>query len=245
MVERLTSKPWIQKVVGTCAAGYLRLVRSTNSFSVDPPDIYDRINAELPVIFAMWHGLHLMAPFFKHERWRVKSLISRHRDGEINAIAAERLGIETIRGAGTRGRDIHRKGGVIGFRHMTEALAQGCNVALTADVPKVSRIAGRGIVELARVSGRPIYPVIPITSRYVELNTWDRSAISLPFGRFVVAVGEPIRVAADADPEAVEAARRAVEAGLNGAVERAYAILDGRAQATDRSRGRVGRARAA
>ena len=36
----------------------------------------------------MWHGQHFMSPFFWREQHRVKVLISRHRDGEINAIAA-------------------------------------------------------------------------------------------------------------------------------------------------------------
>ncbi|HTV38118.1 MAG TPA: lysophospholipid acyltransferase family protein [Xanthobacteraceae bacterium] len=245
MLGTLFRKSWMQASVGVLAAEYLRLVRLSNTFQVDPPDIYDRINADLPVIFAMWHGQHFMAPFFKHERWRVKSLISRHRDGAINAVAAQRLGIEPIRGSGSHGRDFHRKGGVTGFRRMVEALADGCNVALTADVPKVSRVVGRGIIELARVSGRPIYPVIPATSRRIQLENWDRSAVSLPFGRFAVAIGEPLRVAADAEPAAIETARRTLEARLASTFERAYAIVDGRANVAERSQDRLRRARTA
>ena len=56
----------------------------------------------MPAIIAMWHGQHFMAPFIKRQdpRHRTKVLISRHRDGEINARAAERLNIGTIRGSG-------------------------------------------------------------------------------------------------------------------------------------------------
>lgn len=226
-LRRITAMPLVQKCVGVCAAEYLRLVRLTSSFQVDPADAYDRIMPDLPVIFAMWHGHQLMAPFFKHERWRVRSLVSRHRDGEIIAVAAERLGIETIRGSGTHGGDFRRKGGMIGFRHMLKALAQGYCIALTADVPKVARVAGRGIVELARMSGRPIYPVVPATSHRIQLNNWDRAAVNLPFSRFVVAVGEPIRIAADANAEIVEQQRQTLEAALNSTFARAYAIIDG------------------
>jgi len=46
-----------------------------------------------------------MTPFIKtKESHRAKVLISRHRDGEFNAIAAERLGIGTIRGSGRYGQ---------------------------------------------------------------------------------------------------------------------------------------------
>ncbi|MGO9328009.1 MAG: lysophospholipid acyltransferase family protein [Steroidobacteraceae bacterium] len=107
---------------------------------------------------------------------------------------------------------------------------KGYNVALTADVAKVSRVAGGGIVLLAAASGRPIYPVIPATSRRIQLNNWDRSVVNLPFGRFAVTVGNPIRVAADAHDAALEDVRRMVEANLNSTMERAYAIVDGRAK---------------
>jgi hypothetical protein len=219
----------MQRFVGVSTAEYLRLIWKTCRFAIEPPDFYDRVVPDLPMIVAMWHGQHYMVPFFRREHHRVKVLISRHRDGEINAIAAHRLGLETIRGSGTTARDFHRKGGVAGFKGMLDALARGYNVALTADVPKISRVAGRGIVQLASVSGRPIYPVAVATSRRIQLRNWDRSAINLPFGRFAIVIGEPIHVASEADDAALEDARRTVEASLNGATERVYAIVDGRA----------------
>jgi lysophospholipid acyltransferase (LPLAT)-like uncharacterized protein len=234
--RNITNIPWVQKSIGVSAAEYLRLVRKTSSFAIDPPDFYERVVPHVPFIAAMWHGQHFMMPFFRRDPLRAKVLISRHRDGEINSIAAERLGIGTIRGSGAHDREFHRKGGVGGFKRMLEALTQGFNIAITADVPKVSRVAGRGIVQLARASGRPIYPVIPATNRRIQLDNWDRSTISLPFGHFVIAVGEPIFVAAKADDAALELARRAVEAGLNSTMERAYAIVTNRGKDFDRSR---------
>ncbi|MGP0091289.1 MAG: lysophospholipid acyltransferase family protein [Xanthobacteraceae bacterium] len=228
-LRQIGSAPWAQKTVGVLAAEYLRLVWWTNRFAIEPADFYERSDPNIPFIVAMWHGQHFMMPFFKREHHRVKALISRHRDGAINAIAAARLGIEPVRGSGSHGRDYHRKGGVIAFKELLTALEEGYNVALTADVPKVSRIAGRGIVQLARASGRPIYPVAVATSRRIELRNWDRTSINLPFGRFAIAVGAAIRVSADADDAAVEAARQLVESELNAVTDRAYAIADGRA----------------
>jgi lysophospholipid acyltransferase (LPLAT)-like uncharacterized protein len=218
-LRRIGDIPWLQKAAGNLAAAYLRLVWKTNSFAIDPVDIYERIVPDVPIIVAMSHGQHFMMPFFRRGH-RVTVLISRHRDGEVNAIAAERLGLETIRGSGTSGRDFHRKGGVAGFKAMVDALAQGCSVALTADVPKVSRVAGRGIVQLARASGRPIYPVAVATSRRIQVHNWDRSVVNLPFGRFTIAIGEPVRVAPGADDAALESARRLVEAGLNATTDK-------------------------
>jgi lysophospholipid acyltransferase (LPLAT)-like uncharacterized protein len=159
-------------------------------------------------------------------------LISRHRDGEFNAIAAERLGIGTIRGSGDHGSAFYRKGGVGAFKEMVRALAGGYNVASTADVPKRARIAGLGIIMLARESGRPIMPFAMATSRFIRLNNWDRTTINLPFGRGALVGGtEPIVVPPDADAETMEALRLRLENYLNEATRRAYAKL-GRPEAS-------------
>ncbi|HXF88334.1 MAG TPA: lysophospholipid acyltransferase family protein [Xanthobacteraceae bacterium] len=225
-VKRLTEKRWVQKTVGVAAAEYLRFVWNSIDFVTEPPDIYERMEKELPIILTMWHGQHFLAPFLRPPQYRAKVLISRHRDGEINAIAAERLGIGTIRGSGDHGGQFARKGGVGAFREMLTALEQGYSVATTADVPKVARVAGLGIVKLAQISGRLIVPAAIATRHRIELDTWDRSVVHLPFGRGAGVAGELIRVAADADDARLEAARRAVEDSLNFATKRAYEIVD-------------------
>ena len=224
--KRIATASAVQKAVGLLAAEYLRFVHMTSRLVTEPADIYERIVPDLPVIVAMWHGQHFMAPFVKRDEHRAKTLISRHRDGEINAVAAERLGVETIRGSGDHGSEFHRKGGVSAYKEMLQALDEGYNVALTADVPKVSRVAGLGVVKLARDSGRPIYPMAIASSHRVELNNWDRSAINLPFSRLVGVAGEPVRVPSEADDAALEAARQAVEGSLNAATARAYELAD-------------------
>jgi len=215
---------WVQRAVGFLAAEFLRLVWLTNRFSFDPPDVYQIVEPQMPAILAFWHGQHFMTPFIKtKEIHRAKVLISRHRDGEFNAIAAERLGIDTIRGSGDHGSAFHRKGGVGAFKEMVRALEENYNVALTADVPKRSRIAGLGIIMLARESGRPIMPLAMTTSRFLRLKNWDRTTINLPFGRGALVGGEIIMVPPDADAQTMEELRARLEATLNDATRRAYA----------------------
>ena len=217
---------WVQRAVGFFAAEWLRLVWLTNKFSFDPPDIYEIVEPQLPAIFAFWHGQHFLTPFIKtKESHRAKVLISRHRDGEFNAIAVERLGIGTIRGSGDHGGAFHRKGGVGAFREMVQALEQGYNVASTADVPKRARVAGMGIIMLARESGRPIMPFAMATSRFIRLHNWDRTTINLPFGRGALVGIEPIIVPPDADAETMEKLRVRLEHILNDATRRAYALV--------------------
>jgi lysophospholipid acyltransferase (LPLAT)-like uncharacterized protein len=223
--RRLAQSPAVQKALGFLTAEFLRLVWWTNRLVLEPADFYEKVEPELPIIVGLWHGQHFMSPFFSRGH-RVKVLISRHRDGEINAAAAKRLGVEPIRGSGDHGRRFDLKGGVAAFKAMLTALQDGWNVALTADVPKVSRVAGQGIVMLGRLSGRPIYPAAVATSRRITLENWDRSAVNLPFGTIAIVVGEPVRVPSDADEAMLEECRLAVEQRLKQATARAYAIVD-------------------
>ncbi len=224
LLRNILRSSWFQRAVGFLAAEYLRLVWKTNRFIMDPPHVYDMVEPRLPAIFVFWHGQHFMTPFIKtKESYRAKVLISRHRDGEYNAIAAERLGIGTIRGSGDHGSAFQRKGGVGAFREMVRALEENYNVALTADVPKRSRVAGLGVIMLARESGRPIMPFAMATSRFIRLNNWDRTTINLPFGRGALVGIEEINVPPDADTATMEELRLKLEAYLNEATRRAYA----------------------
>ncbi len=221
-LRKIGHATWVQRVAGFLAAEFLRLVWWTNRFSYDPPDIYARAEPDMPLIVAFWHGHHFLMPLLKPKKYPAKVLISRHHDGEINAIAAERLGVGTVRGSGDHGNAFHRKGGVSAFKAMLRTLEDGVNMALTADVPKVSRKAGLGIIMLARESGRPIMPVAIATSRFKRLNNWDRSVVHLPFGRGVLASAAVIRVPPDADNATMEALRAELEARLNEVTGRAY-----------------------
>jgi len=224
---------WFQRGIGFLAAEYLKFVWRTNRFTLDPPGLYERVERQLPAIFAFWHGQHFLSPFIKTKDSHVaKVLVSLHPDGEYNAIAAERLGIGTIRGSGDHGSGFHRKGGISAYREMVRALEENYNIALTADVPKRSRVVGLGIIMLARESGRPIMPFAMATSRYIRLNNWDRTTINLPFGRGALIGVEEVYVPSDADAEKMEELRLKLEAILNEATRRAYALV-GRPEGAD------------
>jgi lysophospholipid acyltransferase (LPLAT)-like uncharacterized protein len=223
--RRIGRHRWVTTTIGVTAAEYLRFVGLTTHFTFEPADVYERGEADMPIIVAFWHGQHLLAPVGRKVTHRVKMLVSLHRDGEINAVAAERLGVGAIRGSGNHGRGFVHKAGVAAFQSMLDALADGCSIALSADVPKVARVAGLGIVKLAQASGRPIYPSAIATSRRIVLDNWDRSTINLPFGRGAGVAAEPVNVPADADDDALDAARRTLEERLNVATRCSNAMV--------------------
>jgi lysophospholipid acyltransferase (LPLAT)-like uncharacterized protein len=226
LLRRIGRQRWAKVAIGVTAAEYLRFVGATNRFVLEPEDVYARLEADMPIILAFWHGQHFLAPLARRTEHNVKMLVSRHHDGEVNAIAASRLGVGAIRGSGNHGSGFVHKAGVAAFQAMLDALNDGCSVALSADVPKVARVAGLGIIKLAQASGRPIFPSAIATSRRVALNNWDRTTINLPFGSGAGVAAEPLIVAPDAGDAALEAARAELESRLNAATRRAYEIVD-------------------
>ncbi|KAA5597260.1 lysophospholipid acyltransferase family protein [Blastochloris sulfoviridis] len=227
MWKRLARSPAFRRAAGAFLAGYLRLVARTARPVWEPLDVYDRLGPDLPIILTFWHGQHFLSPFVMRPGMKAKVLVSRHADGDINAIAAERFGVGTIRGSGDHKGRFHRKGGVSAFLEMVDSLADGFNIAVTADVPKISRKAGLGVVMLARASGRPIYPLAIESSRRIVLPSWDKASVDLPFARLAFVVGDPIRISPESDDTELEACRRLLQDRLEAAHQRA-AELTGR-----------------
>ncbi len=227
MLVKIWRSEWLQQALGSVLAGYLTFVRRTTTFLVDPPDGYDAINANWPVIVTIWHGQHFMLPYARLPQHEISVLISSHGDGEINAIAAQKLGIGLIRGSGARqAHQIRKRGGSKALRKMIDMLASGKAVATTADVPKIARVVGQGIITLARLSGRPIVPIAVVTKYRIDFRSWDHASIGLPFfNRGVIVLGKPIYVPQDADYQTLEALRCEVEASLDEVHARGYARL--------------------
>ena len=229
MLKRLGRSRFVQEALGFLLAHYLRFVQHTNRFTSEPVDLDVAIAGQAPIIVAMWHGQHLMISFaWPRSIARMAALISRSVDGGAQAAALRRLGVTPVRGSTGRADRARRKGGAPALRELLRQLDSGASVALTADAAKQARVAGLGIVTLARLSGRPIFPTAVAVSRRFDFNSWDRASLGKPFGRGAIVVGEGIRVAAYADDEAMEAARRAVEAGLDAVHARAYAMVGSR-----------------
>lgn len=209
----------------------MRFIRLTNrtvpgSIRFEGSD-YEKLE---PGIIALWHGQHLLMPAAYPSRRGLVAMVSRSADAELNAQVIERFGIETVRGSG--GRDDARhldKGGAKALIALKKSLTAGKNVCMIADIPHgTPREAGMGIVLLAKLSGRPIFPAALATSRRKVLEkSWDKTTVNLPFGRLAIAAGRPICVDAAADEAEMERKRREVTDELNAATAKAYSLVDG------------------
>ena len=118
----------------------------------------------------------------------LKILTSRHRDGELVSRTVRHFGMGTIRGSSTRG-------GIAGIKGLVRALQRGYDVAIAPDGPRGPRCKVQpGVIHVAKLSGRPLFPFTFSATPRTVLHTWDRFIIPFPFSRGVVIWGEPIWV---------------------------------------------------
>jgi len=138
-------------------------------------------------IGAFWHGRLLMMPLV-YGGGGLKILTSRHRDGELITRTVHRFGLETVRGSSTRG-------GIAGIKGLARALQEGYDVAIAPDGPRGPRFKVQpGVIQLALISKRPVFPFTFSASPRKVLNSWDQFLIPLPFSHGVFVWGEPIWV---------------------------------------------------
>ena len=160
-------------------------------------------------LFALWHSRQC-GVYGIPEREKLHCLISRSRDGEIIAAAAESLGIKTVRNS-------QKKGGTQASLEILDVLKEGNNVAITIDGPKGPKeVVKKGIVEIAKLSGVPIVPFAwySPSKGFIKLKTWDDFCFPLFCKKLCLLCGEPIYVDKDADDNAIEKIRKQVEDDL-------------------------------
>lgn len=208
--------------------GALRVVRWTNPLVKGSHPV--PFDGREPLIIALWHGQHFMTPTFYPKGKGLAAMVSRSADAELNARVLEMFGVEAVRGSGGRGRSHDAdKGGARALVGLKRLLDRGKNVCMIADIPHgTPREAGMGIITLARISGRPIMLSAVATSRRKVLEkSWDKTTLSLPFGRSAISIGPFVEVPADADEALLEAKRRELTDALNLATAEAYRLADG------------------
>ncbi|MFQ5896744.1 MAG: lysophospholipid acyltransferase family protein [Candidatus Methylomirabilia bacterium] len=177
---------------------------------------------ELPLIYAIWHGRILMAPYLYSlygPSRPIRIMASRSRDGELVARFMKRFGFQVVRGSTT-------EGGSEALRALARHLRQGKAVAVTPDGPQGPRyIVQPGVIALARLSGAPIIPFTFSAAPAWRLSSWDEFLIPRPFTRAIVSFGSPLTVPPRSDREEQEALRKELESSLRDLTWRADALL--------------------
>jgi lysophospholipid acyltransferase (LPLAT)-like uncharacterized protein len=198
---------------------YLTLALRTTRWTLDGQEHLAPYGADAPAIVTFWHEFLPMMPALlmlarRQPSYRptpVYTLVSQHRDGLFIAAVVRRFGILPILGSSTRG-------GTAGLRKMLAALSAGQLISITPDGPRgPRRQAAAGVAQLAALSGAPVLPCAARTGWRIELKTWDRMKVPLPFGRGIMVCGPVVRIAR----HGWEGAVPVITEALNQAADRA------------------------
>jgi len=173
----------------------------------------------IPAIGAFWHGRLLMMPLI-YKGKKLSFLVSPHRDGQVVGKALIRFGFHAILGSTTRK-------GFSAFKQLVKAHQNASDLALVPDGPRGPRYRVQiGVIELAKLTGKPIIPCSFSASRRKIFKTWDRFLLPYPFSKGVFIWGEPIVVDSKGDRSHLEERRALLEKRLNELTERADYYFD-------------------
>jgi hypothetical protein len=172
----------------------------------------------------LWHEeVMTVAWGYAYLGFRPHTLASLSNDGAVITRLLERCGFVVFRG-GSSGRESRRRSDVT--HELTEHMkcTDGVIYGLTVDGSKGPpyRLKRGGII-VARDCGRPIVLVRTWYQRCLRLDTWDRTAIPLPFNRIHYYMEGPYFPPEDADTEAgLERFRLRLEEDLIALAARSY-----------------------
>lgn len=205
--KKILKSPAVQYGLSLLLAGYIRLVYFTSRIERRVhPDATPYLRGDVNGIFAFWHGRMMLLPAFCPPKRKMHVLISLHRDGKLISQTIGHFGQATVSGSTSRG-------GKEAVSEILTLLDKGANISITPDGPRGPiHVAAKGIAGVARLSGKPVLPVVFSSTRAKHFRSWDRFMLALPFGRIFFSVGKPIAVSADADEEST---RLTIEQAMN------------------------------
>jgi lysophospholipid acyltransferase (LPLAT)-like uncharacterized protein len=216
--EELKIRCWTALAVATLWL----LGKTTRKRYVGAEELLDHWRSGKQVILAFWHGRILLMPFPYQTYRGSKACImnSIHRDGEIITRVIKRFGISAVRGSSTRGW-------MGGLKGLLEAYRQGYDLIVVPDGPRGPRYQAKsGVLQLARATGAPIFPVSYGAAWKTTINSWDRLLIPFPFSRVTYVIGQSITVPDDASPQMMEEKRQELQETLLAITAQADASFD-------------------
>ena len=222
--RKIVDSAGFARLVSGLFAGYVRLAHAASRWRREGfGPMEAAVRAGEPVIVAVWHQRLMMAPYlFDARLGPICTLTSAGRAGRLAGLMQTRFGFETI------SMSSHKRHVALS-REVLRRMRKGISVGIAADGPRgPARESSLVPLIWARSSGARVFVVSFSASRVLELPTWDRMWLPVPFSRGVLCCAEwAAEVPRKADDAALEALRQDFEARLD-------AVTD----ASDRAAGR-------
>ncbi len=186
---------------------------------VESPEMIDFLKNKKPFIMAHWHGDEL-ALVHLSTRYKMATLASKSKDGELMSFVLNRLGATVVRGSSSRGA-------VSGLLALMKLIRKGHTSSFAVDGPKGPRLKAKpGILEASINLKVPIICGSAHADRaWVFEKAWNKAFLPKPFAKVAIVWDKPFELLppeSDAtDPVLLEK----VESSLHAAKQQAVGII--------------------
>ncbi len=169
----------LNHILSTVIYYFCKVLCGTISFHPKKLDLEDHI------IISVWHEdillLSLWALKSEHNFSNFSVVISQHRDADLAIKTLKKLRLNIIRGSTTRGYV-----GVVRY-----ALKSKAPLVIISDGPRgPPRILKKGVLSLAKKTGRKLVHVKFSDQRVIRLPTWDKLKLPIPFSKYTLTAQE-------------------------------------------------------
>jgi hypothetical protein len=206
---------WHQRLGAWILWAVLTLVSATLRYRTNDPHGFMMRKDIGQVIYCTWHNrlalaIKLYFSFGRrhHQAAGLAGIVSASRDGAFLASVLERFGVQPVRGSSSRR-------GPQALLELKTWAERGYDLAITPDGPRGPRyVVQDGAMSLAQVTGLPIVPASYHLQWKIQLKSWDRFQVPLPFSRCEVSAGRVMRVPREATDAERESLRQQLEAEM-------------------------------
>ena len=206
---------WHQRLAARLIWLIVRCMAATIRFRLDDRSGYFSGAPKEAIIFAVWHN-RLALSLTMYERYvrrhqpdrKLACLVSASKDGGLLARVMELFCVEPVRGSSSRR-------GAQALRELVALGERGYDLAITPDGPRGPCYLVRdGVVATAQLTGLTIVPASYRLNWKIQLKSWDRFQIPLPFARCDITTGKVMRVPREATEAEREILRQQLEAEM-------------------------------
>ncbi len=229
-MKKALNTPWLQVLIAMIMSSYLKFCFATTRWQNEGREAVETVWAgKGPAIMMFWHERlnygYAAWPLGVGQPLAVLSSTSKF--GDTIERVSKSFHLHTVRGSSMKksnpGKD---KRGAAAFRDLLRWLRDNKCAVTTPDGPRgPSRIMTDGSLKLSQMSGADIVCVGQSGKHFLQLNTWDRMRLPLPFGRAAVVWKVLPPVPADIDEAGFEAYRRMAEGALSEVTDRADDLM--------------------
>ena len=146
----------------------------------EPEQMLENTKNKKPFILAHFHGDEI-ALLFLTKKYRLSTMISTSKDGEMVNVVYKLLGGKTSRGSSTRG-------GVSALKGLIQLCKQGSNCNIAVDGPKGPIYEVKpGVFELSRILKTEIFSAgVFCNSAWKFPKSWNKAFFPKPFSRIII-----------------------------------------------------------